>query len=96
MAVEWAPLNIRVNCIAPGTMDTEGLNHYPPDIVQRSGKGNPMRRRGDVWDIAEGVIYLSAASGKFITGEVLQIDGGMQCWGTNWPLGVPEHFRIDG
>ncbi len=96
VAVEWAPLNIRVNCIAPGTMDTEGLNHYPPGIAERSGKGNPMRKRGDVWDIAEGVVYLSAASGKFITGEVLQIDGGMQCWGTNWPLGVPEHFRIDG
>lgn len=96
VAVEWAPLDIRVNCIAPGTMETEGLDHYPPTIVERGGKGNPMRRRGDSWDIAEGVVYLTAASGKFITGEVLQIDGGMQCWGTNWPLGVPEHFRIDG
>ncbi|EIT70760.1 MULTISPECIES: SDR family oxidoreductase [Hydrocarboniphaga] len=96
VAVEWAPLDIRVNCIAPGTIETEGLNQYPPETIERGGKGNPLRRRGDVWDIAEAVIYLCAASGKFITGEVLQVDGGMQCWGTNWPLGVPEQFRVDG
>jgi len=96
VAVEWADLDIRVNCIAPGTIETEGLNQYPPSVIAGGGKGNPMRRRGDVWDIAEAVIYLCAPSGKFITGEVLQVDGGTQCWGTNWPLGVPENFRTDG
>jgi NAD(P)-dependent dehydrogenase (short-subunit alcohol dehydrogenase family) len=93
VAVEWAPLNIRVNCIAPGTIETEGINNYPPGFEQRLGKGNPMRCMGDTWDIAEGVVYLSAPSGKFITGEYLHINGGMHLWGTNWPLGVPEEFR---
>lgn len=93
VAVEWAPLNIRVNCIGPGTIETEGLNNYPPELLDRLGKGNPMRTMGDTWDIAQAVAYLSAPSAKFVTGEYLHIDGGMQLWGTNWPLGVPEHFR---
>jgi citronellol/citronellal dehydrogenase len=93
VAVEWAPLKIRVNCVAPGTIETEGLNNYPPELLQRTGKGNPMRVMGDTWDIAQSVVYLSAPSAKFVTGEVLHVDGGMQLWGTNWPLGVPEYFR---
>ena len=93
VAVEWAPLNVRVNCLAPGTIETEGLNNYPPGFEQRLGKGNPMRRMGDTWDIAQGVAWLLAPSGKFVTGELLHVDGGMQLWGTNWPLGVPEYFR---
>lgn len=93
VAVEWAPLKIRVNCVAPGTIETEGLNNYPPDFVNRLGRGNPMKTMGDTWDVAQAVVYLSGGSAKFITGEYLHIDGGMQLWGTNWPLGVPEYFR---
>ena len=92
VAVEWAPLNIRVNCIAPGTIETEGLNNYPPELLGRMGKGNPMRRMGDTWDMAQAVAYLASPAAGFVTGEMLHIDGGMQLWGTNWPLGVPEHF----
>lgn len=93
VAVEWAPLDIRVNCIAPGTIETEGFNNYPPALLPRLGRGNAMRRLGDVWDIAQAVAYLCAPTGKFITGEVLHVDGGMQLWGTNWPLGVPDYYR---
>lgn len=93
VAVEWAPADIRVNCIAPGTIETDGFNNYPPALLPRLGRGNPMRRLGDVWDIAQAAAYLCAPTGKFITGEVLHVDGGMQIWGTNWPLGVPEYYR---
>lgn len=93
VAVEWAPLGIRVNCIAPGTIETEGFNNYPPALLPRLGRGNAMRTLGDVWDIAEAIAYLCAPSGKFVTGEVLHIDGGMQLWGTNWPLGVPDYYK---
>jgi NAD(P)-dependent dehydrogenase (short-subunit alcohol dehydrogenase family) len=94
VATEWAPLGIRVNCVAPGAIATEGLSAYPPEATARFNNVNPMRRMGNVWDVAEGVVYLSAESGNFITGEVLTIDGGMQMWGTVWPAGVPEHFRV--
>jgi len=49
---------------------------------------------GDAWDIAEGVIYLAAPSGKFVTGETLTIDGGYRMWGNTWPGGVPDHFKV--
>ncbi len=94
VATEWAPLNIRVNCIAPGAIASEGLSKYPEHATARFRNVNPQRRMGNGWDIAEGVAYLSADSGGFITGEVLTIDGGMQMWGTVWPDGVPDHFNV--
>jgi NAD(P)-dependent dehydrogenase (short-subunit alcohol dehydrogenase family) len=93
VAVEWAPLGIRVNCIAPGTIETEGLNNYPADLLGRMGKGNPMKRMGNTWDIAQAVAYLCGPTGDFVTGEFLHIDGGMQLLGTNWPLGKPKWFE---
>jgi NAD(P)-dependent dehydrogenase (short-subunit alcohol dehydrogenase family) len=94
VAVEWAPLGIRVNCIAPGVLETSGFQHYPTEGLATYTQANPMRKPGDVWDVAEACIYLAAASGKFITGEVLTVDGGQQCWGDPWPTGRPEHFKL--
>jgi NAD(P)-dependent dehydrogenase (short-subunit alcohol dehydrogenase family) len=94
VAVEWAPLDIRVNCVAPGVLETSGFAHYPPEGLETYAEANPMRRPGDVWDVAEACVYLAAPSAKFITGEVLTVDGGQQCWGDPWPTGRPEHFKI--
>jgi citronellol/citronellal dehydrogenase len=94
VAVEWAPLNVRVNCIAPGVLETSGFAHYPPEGLATYPQANPMKKAGDVWDVAEACVYLAAPSAKFITGEVLTIDGGQQCWGDPWPTGRPEHFRV--
>lgn len=94
VAMEWAPLNIRVNCVAPGAIATEGMNQYPAEAAARFNNVNPMRRLGNGWDIAEAVVYLSAPSANFITGDVLTVDGGMRMWGTVWPGGVPEHFNV--
>ena len=94
VAVEWAPLGIRVNCIAPGVLETSGFAHYPPEGLKTYKEANPMKIAGDVWDVAEACAYLTAPSGKFITGEVLTIDGGQQCWGDPWPTGRPQHFRV--
>jgi citronellol/citronellal dehydrogenase len=94
IAVEWAPLNIRVNCVAPGCCETEGYGVYPKDGVETYAQSNPMRRSGDAQDIAEACVYLAAPSGKFITGEVVTIDGGQQMWGDPWPTGRPDYFRL--
>jgi citronellol/citronellal dehydrogenase len=94
LATEWAPLRIRVNCVAPGAIATSGLNVYPEGAVDHFAYTNPMKRMGDVQDIAEAVVYMSADSGKFVTGETLVVDGGHSCWGdTEWPGGKPEYFR---
>ena len=94
VAVEWAPNGIRVNCVAPGCLETSGFAHYPPEGAKTYPEANPMKRVGDAWDVAEACVYLAAPSGKFITGEVLTVDGGQQLWGDPWPTGRPEWFRI--
>jgi citronellol/citronellal dehydrogenase len=94
VAVEWAPLNIRVNCVAPGCVETEAFALYPPEGSATFYESNPQRRAGDVQDIAEACIYLAASSGKFITGEVLTVDGGQQLWGDPWPAGRPGYFKL--
>jgi NAD(P)-dependent dehydrogenase (short-subunit alcohol dehydrogenase family) len=93
VAVEWAPLNIRVNCVAPGAIETEGWNVYSEQARAAYPRSNPMMRAGSPWDIAEACAYLAAPSGKFITGETLTVDGGGQLWGETWTTGKPAHFR---
>lgn len=94
VAVEWAPLGIRVNCVAPGCCESTGFANYPASGSATFAESNPMRHAGDEWDVAEAVVYLSSASGKFVTGEVLTVDGGQQLWGDPWPTGRPDYFRI--
>jgi len=96
LSTEWAPHNIRVNCVAPGIVETEGFAVYPDEALTRFHLANPMQKRGDAMDVAEAVIYLAAPSGKFITGEVLTVDGGQNQWGVNWPAGIPDYFNIGG
>lgn len=93
VAVEWAPLGIRVNCVAPGLTATEGLEVYPPEAQKEFPLANPLKRPGTPMEIAEACIYLSASSGSFITGEVLTVDGGGKLWGELWTAGRPDYYR---
>jgi len=93
VAVEWAPLDVRVNCVAPGLTATEGLEVYPPEAKREFSRANPMRRPGTPLEIAQAVVYLGASSGSFITGEVLTVDGGGRLWGELWTAGRPEYYR---
>ena len=94
VSTEWAPLGIRVNCVSPGSIATEGLNVYEPAAADRFRYSNPMHALGDGLDIAQAVVYLSSPStGKFITGEVVVVDGGNNQVGDVWPGGIPEYFQ---
>jgi citronellol/citronellal dehydrogenase len=93
VAVEWAPLNIRVNCVAPGVIETEGWNVYSPEARAAYPRSNPMMRTGSSWDVAEATVFLAGPSAKFITGETLTVDGGSQLWGETWTTGKPAYFR---
>ena len=92
LAVEWAPHDIRVNSIAGGVVASEGLQTYPAEAKASFGH-NPMRRLGDVWDVAQGAAYLASPAADFITGTHLEITGGEHIWGEYWPLGKPDYFR---
>ena len=94
VAIEWAPLGIRVNCVAPGLTATEGLEVYPPEAVREFPKANLMKRPGTAMEIAEAVVYLGGPSGNFITGDVLTVDGGGRLWGELWTAGRPDYFKF--
>lgn len=72
LALEWAPHGIRANAIAVGVIRSPGLRHYPPE-ARPSFDHNPQRRIGDVHDVAQAAVYLSARSGEYITGSVVEV-----------------------
>jgi 2-deoxy-D-gluconate 3-dehydrogenase len=77
-AVEWAPHNIRVNAIAPGsivTRQTEGLLANPDVLASRIAK-IPLNRLGQPEDIAGAAVFLASNAAAYVTGHVLVVDGG--------------------
>jgi citronellol/citronellal dehydrogenase len=94
LAVEWAPLRIRVNNVAPGVTATEGMNVYPEEARAEFRRANPMMKLGDAQDVADACCYLAGPTGKFITGEVIALDGGFQMWGEQWTAGRPDYYKL--
>ena len=85
MALEWADFNIRVNCIAPGSIDTKLYNAIYavlPDDEQARQKAEvagsiPMQRVGEPREIADAVLFLAAGASSYMTGQTFAVDGGM-------------------
>jgi citronellol/citronellal dehydrogenase len=92
LAVEWAPLGIRLNCIAPGAIASEGWAVYRADIPRRYAQASPLRRTGTPWEVAEAVIFVGGPAGRFITGQTLHVNGGTNLWGETWTAGKPAWF----
>ena len=96
LATGWAPFDIRVNCISPGVIETEGFVMYPEEALKRFHKANPMKMRGNAWDVAEAIAYLASPAARFINGDLLVIDCGQAQWGVIWPGGMPDYFDESG
>lgn len=78
LAKELAPSNIRVNAIAPGVIDTD-MNSWLTGEERKSLISEiPMMKLGEVQDIGMLVTFLASENSKYITGQVITIDGGMQ------------------
>lgn len=93
VAIEWAPLGIRVNCIAPGAIRSEGWAVYKPEVRALYENGNPLRQVGSPWQIAEATLFVAGPGGAFISGETLEVTGAGHLWGEIWTIGKPEWFR---
>lgn len=76
LAAELAPTHIRVNCVAPGVVNTDMLSALPPDVLPMLAEETPLRRLGEPEDIAAAVSYLAGEGASFVTGQVLTVDGG--------------------
>ena len=94
LSTEWAPLKIRVNCLSPGSINTEGLNAYERQDAEMFRYSNPLHELGDPIDIAQAVVYLSTPAARFVTGEVMVVDGGNNQHGDVWPGGMPDYFKL--
>jgi len=84
MALEWASYGIRVNCIAPGAIETklyDAIYELAPEDQQAKQKAAaasriPMQRVGEPREIADAVLFLAANSASYMTGQTFAVDGG--------------------
>jgi NAD(P)-dependent dehydrogenase (short-subunit alcohol dehydrogenase family) len=76
-ASELAPRSIRVNAVAPGLIDREGLVSAWPDGVSRYLSKVPLGRLGTPADVADACLFLVSPAARWITGVVLRVDGGV-------------------
>ena len=76
LAQEVGPSGIRVNCIAPGVIDTEMNSHLSQDDLRELADSTPLMRLGSPEEVARAVYFLASADASFITGQVLCPNGG--------------------
>lgn len=77
VAKELAPRNIQVNAIAPGFILTDMTAALPEEAKSNLGNAIPMGRMGDPEDVANVVAFLASDAANYITGQVINVDGGM-------------------
>ncbi len=83
MALDFAPYNIRVNCLCPGMVNTaqgnDVVGHYKPEMdpVEAKRTWQPLHHLGTPEDIAKAALYMASEDSEFMTGSIFVIDGGL-------------------
>ncbi len=86
LALEWGPVGIRVNSIAPGPIaDTEGMRRLAPteEILELTKRSVPLQRLGEASEIGAAAMFLASDSGSYVSGVVLPVDGGWSVAGAS-------------
>ncbi|MEA5364747.1 SDR family oxidoreductase [Amycolatopsis sp., V23-08] len=88
-AADLAP-KVRVNAISVGSVATSALEIVVgnPELKAKMEAATPLRRIGEAEDIAATVVFLASRAGGYITGKILEVDGGLQS--PNLDLGLPD------
>ncbi len=76
LALELAPSHIRVNCVAPGVINTDMVQVLGQEVLDELAEQTPLGRLGTPQDIAHAVSFFASEKASFITGQVLTADGG--------------------
>ena len=85
VAMQYAPMGIRANCVLPGMMDTPMIREplkasYGGDVEEMRARRNaqcPMGFMGDAWDVAHAALFLASDNARYITGLDMIVDGGL-------------------
>ena len=77
MAADFAPRGIRVNALAPGTVDTDMVRANTPEAQQSMANASFMRRAAHPDEMVGPVLYLASDASSFMTGQVVLVDGGL-------------------
>jgi len=79
LAVEWGPSNVRVNCIAPGLVQTDFAKYLweNPALLKQVTDPAPLKRIGQPDEIAGAAVYLASPASSYMTGQTLVVDGGI-------------------
>lgn len=77
LALELGPHGVRVNCVAPGMTRTAILDPYSEEELERRARSVPVRRIGEVEDVAAAVALLVSEDSSYMTGAVVHVNGGV-------------------
>ena len=77
MLLQFGSRNILVNAVAPGFIETQMTDVLKEEVKEEISKTIPLKRMGTVEDVANVVKFLASKDSSYITGQVINIDGGM-------------------
>lgn len=77
LAAEYAARGIRVNAIAPGVIESRMVKKVPRQIIRAIMSAIPLRRQGNVDEVASVALFLSSAAASYVVGQTLIVDGGL-------------------
>jgi citronellol/citronellal dehydrogenase len=106
LALEWSRYDVRLNCVAPGTILSKGMLTYPEEVQEsavRGAKRIPAARLGTESEVSAAVIFLLSPASAFTTGQTIAIDGGSSFQKSRL-YGITKHaptsawngFHLDG
>jgi NAD(P)-dependent dehydrogenase (short-subunit alcohol dehydrogenase family) len=93
LAMEWGPAGVRVNAVSPGPIgDTEGMTRLAPsdDYIKASKGRIPLRDWGTKDDIADACLWLASDASRYVTGAIINVDGGSEMDSSGDALNPPK------